>query len=128
MLVFVAWLNMAMAPCAMAFGGEHQCPHGGAATDTHAAHQHGQHDHHGAGNAADCGGAASECCDEQDVANDSRPSFEKQDFCGEFASIPVALEIPCEPASVSPLSTGPPGSGRFAAEPPVNLLNCVFLD
>ncbi|MDX1508221.1 MAG: hypothetical protein R3358_08070 [Woeseiaceae bacterium] len=125
LLVFVAWLNMAMAPCAMAFGDDHDCPHAGGAMAAHGEHQHG---HHGGSDARDCADVASECCDEQSVANDSRPSFEKQDFSADFVSLPLAPDARCVRSCLSPLSTGPPDIGRCAAHPPINLLNCVFLD
>lgn len=127
MLVLIAWLNMAMAPCAMAFDGDHPCPHSAPDTAAHGEHQQGHHGHHGSADRGDCGGAASDCCDAQQVATDSRPLFENHDVSGDIAAAPPAAEQVRDPNHVSPLSTGPPDIGRNATHPPLNLLNCVFL-
>jgi hypothetical protein len=121
----VFWLNLVIAPCAMAFSAEHDCPHcPPEMSDEMAAH----HGHHQDDAASACGALMSDCDDLGTYANEGRFGQLKL----KDKTDPVAMAPPAPPAS--PVTTAqfvsttaappdPVGSSR-----PLHLLNCVFLD
>lgn len=125
LLVVIAWLNIALAPCAMAFGSTAACPHN--ATPDHAEMM--MHEgHHSPAEAPDCALVEADCCGSKTVATDSRTdvSPDKQQD--------VALIVGALSAATRFVLTEPPGRfgqgppERFATSPPVHVLNCVYLD
>ncbi|MFQ5610134.1 MAG: hypothetical protein ACE5F8_07685 [Woeseiaceae bacterium] len=125
LLVAVAWLNMTMAPCAMAFGSDFECPHMSSGAHAGMAAHDG---HHANSTPTGCDGVQSSCCDAQDVANDVRAD---RSDTGKFSDAPATL---CSHENVAPKPAGQVtafSSGalhRCSDAPPLHLLNCVFLD
>ena len=130
--LFVAvWLNLALAPCAMAMeaadghSDDHTCPH------CPPAEMHGHHDGHAGMQAeAPCAEDLSDCGLDQDFSHDVRGGqvqlkdahYELPAFVG--TSGPVASSQ----APVRQRAPPPNDAGRLPPGPPLHLLNCVFLD
>lgn len=123
--LFVAvWLNLAMAPCAMASeaAGDHDCPH------CPPEQMQGHHDMHD-GMAADmpCADGLADCMIDDDISNDGRAgqlslkdapqAVVHTHIDSLLPATPVVCEAPPRYASVHP-----------GAPPPTYLVNCVFLD
>jgi hypothetical protein len=126
--LFVAvWLNLALAPCAMAYEAarDHDCP------DCPPAESHAHHDMHDAPEATasmPCADELSDCMIEDDAANDGRQGQLKTGddhptFVVPFAGQPTVLSQPVTTVAVPRYASIHPG-----APPPIHLLNCVFLD
>ena len=121
----VFWLNLVVAPCALAFGAEHDCPHcPPEQMDDMAAH----HGHHGEATGAGCDALMSDCDDLGTYTNEGR-----------FAQL--KLKDHAEPESMAPppfpdfaidtvgfVTTAADPPDPVAAFPPLHQLNCVFLD
>jgi hypothetical protein len=126
-LFAAVWLNLALAPCAMATAaeGDHDCPH------CPPAEMQGHHDMH-AGMDAEmpCADGLSDCELDGDFSHDTRSSQSKsKDVQGE---LPVAISVndlaiqirgPVRDRSPPNFSTVHAG-----APPPLHILYCVFLD
>jgi hypothetical protein len=121
----VFWLNLVIAPCALAFGGEHDCPH---CPPEQAAGMAAHHGHHEDTADAGCDTMLSGCDDVGAAVNDGRHAQPKLKDKAEpvpMAPPPVPAAA-VEPAHVVATAADPPDPvGTF---PPLHLLNCVFLD
>jgi hypothetical protein len=116
----VFWLNLVVAPCALALGGEHDCPH---CPPELAAH-HGQHE----GSASTgCDALMSDCDDIGAFANDGRSAQPKLKDKAEPAPMapPVMPDAPIDTVAFVTTAADPPDPAGFF--PPLHLLNCVFL-
>ena len=126
-LFAAVWLNLALAPCAMAVEADddHDCPHCPPAA------VQGHHEMHtGMQAEAPCAGDLSDCGLDEEFSHDARGGqSQPKDIQHE---LPVAVagsdagfsELAHVRQRAPPLGeTGPPPAG-----PPVYLLNCVFLD
>lgn len=123
----VFWLNLVLAPCALAFGTESEsdCPHCPPEISAEMVAHHGQHSEvAGAG----CDVLASNCDDISAYAHEGRPAQPTL----KDKSEPVPMAPPAFPNAPLPFvgftrtAADPPDlAGTF---PPLHLLNCVFLD
>ena len=123
--LLVLWVNLALQPCALAAGSEHDCPH---CPPVHEEEMPAHHGHHGPAEATKpCASMQSDCCDElpsnvgpRDLDQKVRDLPDQPAVIAELApwldTIPIAR----------PLSaTGPPAP--VAASPPLHVLHCVYL-
>jgi hypothetical protein len=134
-VLVVVWLNLAITPCAMAFGAEHACDH----MPTAGAHDMpGHHDHdadhqaancHGTNNKApSCDSLQAACCDLADVTFDAR----SDDKSLQKPSGNVALTA----SGYEALHVFQPATAGVAFDPPDppperaarHALFCVYLD
>jgi hypothetical protein len=121
----VFWLNLVVAPCAMAFSAEHDCPHcPPEMSDEKAAH----HGHHQDDAASACDALMSDCDDLGSYANEARfAQLKLKDKTDPVAMAPPALpDTPVAATGSVPATADPPDP--VGAFPPLHLLNCVFLD
>ena len=123
-LFAAVWLNLALAPCAMAAEADHDCPH------CPPAHEHEMAGHHGhdAGQAkAPCASADSACGELEDVSIDGRNGQLKLEEPGDLPPAIPLLADDWGTVAVAPIqeSTGPPDWPGGA--PPIHVLNCVYL-
>lgn len=123
-LFAAVWLNLALAPCAMAIEADHDCAH------CPPAHGHEMAGHHGHGAAKDrapCASLDAGCGEVDDVSLDGRSGQLKIKDVGE---LPVAIVPGLEQwdTVVAPTiqeSTGPP---RWpGSSTPLHVLHCVYL-
>ena len=120
----VFWLNLVVAPCALAFGGEHDCPH---CPTEQAGEMAAHHGHHEGMASAGCDALMSDCDDIGTLAHEGRSSQPKLKDKAE--PVPMAPStMPDAPidivAFVTTVADPPDPAGVF---PPLHLLNCVFL-
>lgn len=132
-LLLVAWLNLALTPCAMAFDAtpDHNCPHCPPAAAVHDAHGDNDAGHGGHGMADQpmpCATAAADCLSPDESTLDARTGFVKlKDAPAEqpLAILPHQVVLPAAPAR-APASRNchyrNPGHPR-----PLNVLYCVYL-
>lgn len=121
----VFWLNLVVAPCALAFGAEHDCPHCPPAQMAEMAAHHG---HHGEAAGTACDTFTSDCDDIGDYAHEGRLAQPKlKDKAEPVPMAPPAYpDAPVATVSFATTAADPPDpAGTF---PPIHLLNCVFLD
>lgn len=131
--LFVAvWLNLALAPCAMAnqAAGDHDCPNCPPEAD-----MPGHHDMHAGKHApvmADmpCADDLTDCSLDGDFSLDTRCGTSK--FKGAQYELPVAIvaELPLPLHDTPHRQRAPPWQAieHDGAPPPLHLLHCVFLD
>ena len=126
--LFVAvWLNLALAPCAMAYEAaqDHDCPNCPPA-ESHG--HHDMHDGHEAAASMPCADGLSDCMIEDDVTNDGRQGQVKtgddQPALGAPFAGPPQLRVQVVTVTAVPRYA----SIQPGAPPPIHLLNCVFLD
>ena len=120
-LLAIAWLNLALTPCALAIGAEHDCPHSPPAGH-HEMAGHGEHmDEH------PCASMQDACCEIPNASVDRRAGTVKFDDSPEVVVIttPVASELADQPPAHHLPSADPP-------DPPDKLralhkLFCVYL-
>ena len=123
-LFAAVWLNLALAPCAMAVEADHDCPHCPPAHEHEMAGHHG----HGAGQVkAPCASLDSACGELDDVSLDGRSGQLKLD---NPVDLPAAAPLMVDDwGGVAEMvihpSTGPPDWPGGA--PPLHVLNCVYL-
>ena len=123
----VVWLNMALQPCAMAFGSEQDCPQ---CPPVHSREMPSQGSHNKALEDAPCYADASQCAFSDDYNYDGRNVQIKvkdapSDVPVAIASAVVALSL-ADTVSVSPGPDDP--SHRPGVPPSLNILYCVYLD
>ncbi len=121
----VFWLNLVIAPCALAFGAEHDCSHcPPEQMDEMAAH----HGHHSEAADAGCDALMSGCDDIGAYANESRLAQPKlKDKADPVPMAPPAFpDAPVAVVGFATTAADPPDP--VWASPPLHLLNCVFLD
>ena len=124
-VVVALWLNLAVQPCAMAFGDDQDCPHCPPMQDMQMA---GHHGHQTDNTGKDCETSQSDCGEIDDFSLDGRNSLSKL----QAKPLPVAIVAPASPMAI----VDPIGFSTTAADPPrplasstpLHLLNCVFLD
>ena len=121
----VFWLNLVVAPCAFAFGSEHDCPH---CPPEHAGEMAAHHGHDEAMAGTGCDALMSDCDDIGTYAHEGRSAQLKlKDKAEPAAMAPAAL--PATPVHIITFVTttaDPPDPA--AIFPPLHLLNCVFLN
>ena len=121
----VFWLNLVIAPCALAFGAEHDCPH---CPPEQMAEMAAHHGHHGEAAGTGCDTLTSDCDDIGDYAHEGRLAQPKlKDKAEPVPMAPPAFpDTPVATVSFATSAADPPDPvGTF---PPIHLLNCVFLD
>lgn len=119
------WLNLVVAPCALAFGAEHDCPHCPPEQAGEMAAHHGHHDDVAA---TGCDSLASDCDDLGDFAHEARGAQLKlKDKAEPVSMAPPALpEVSIDTAGCVTTAADPPDPDPEF--PPRYLLNCAFLD
>ena len=121
----VFWLNLVVAPCALAFGAEHDCPHCPPEQVGEMAAHHGHHEEMaGTG----CDTLLSDCDDTGSATHEGRSAQPKLKDRAEPAAIapPAIPEAPFDVVGFTTTAAEPPDPDGFS--PPLHLLNCVFLD
>ncbi len=126
-LFAAVWLNLALAPCAMAVEADddHDCPH------CPPSEMQGHHEMHGGMQAeAPCASDLSDCGLDDEFSHDARGGqIQLKDTKYDLPTVAVHSGFgvnelaPVQQRAPPPSETGPPPVG-----PPVYLLNCVFLD
>jgi hypothetical protein len=124
-LLGLFWLNLVVAPCALALGAEHDCPH---CPPEQAAEMAAHHGHHEDMAATGCDALMTDCDDLGAFAHDGRGAQPKLKDKAE--------PVPMAPPAIPDASLDTVGFTTTAADPPepdwvspsLNLLNCVFLD
>ena len=121
----VFWLNLVVAPCAMAFGDEHDCPH---CPPEMAGEMAAHHGHHEDSAASACDALMSDCDDIGTYVHDGRPAQPKLKDNADPVSMapPPFAEFAIDTVGFVTTAADPPDP--VAAFPPLHLLNCVFLD
>ena len=124
-LLAVAWLNMAVLPCAMAFQGAEDCPHVGPAED------HAMESHHGHGEVPErpsCETVQSDCCKQPAASVDARSDKLTIKPVSEvvFISAPAPPKARRHAAAYGHHALDPPVGAANA--PPLHVLFCVYLD
>ena len=118
-------LNLVIAPCALAFGAEHDCPH---CPPEQMAEMAAHHGHHGEAAGTGCDSFTSDCDDIGEYAHDGRLAQPKLKDKAEPVPMapPAFADTPVATVSFATSTADPPDpAGTF---PPIHLLNCVFLD
>lgn len=121
----VFWLNLVVAPCALAFGAEHDCPHCPPEMSDEMAAHHGHHENR---TASACDALMSDCDDLGTFAHEGRCAQLK--LKDKTDPVPMAAPaLPDTPLAIARYAMAtydpPDPVGAF---PPLHLLNCVFLD
>ena len=121
----VFWLNLVVAPCAMAFGTEQDCPHCPPEQMEEMAAHHG---HHGEAAGTGCDALMSDCDDVGAYTHEGRAAQPKlKDKADPVPMVPPVLpDVPIATTSFATTAADPPDP--VGAFPPLHLLNCVFLD
>jgi hypothetical protein len=119
------WLNLVVAPCALAFGAEHDCPH---CPPEQAGEMAAHHGHHDKTAGTGCDALASDCDDLGNFTNDGRSAQPKlKDKADTVSIVPPAIpDIPIDIVAFVTTVADPPDPDPVF--PPLHLLNCVFLD
>ena len=123
--LLVLWVNLALQPCAIAAGEDHDCPHCPPAHDEGMSAHRG---HHGEKEATQpCAAMQSDCCDELPSNVGPRDADKKvRDFADQPAVIAEQSAWLDTITTGRPVSaTGPPAP--VAASPPLHVLHCVYL-
>ena len=120
----VFWLNLVVAPCALAFGSEHDCPH---CPPEHAGEMAAHHGHHEAMAGTGCDALMSDCDDIGAYAHEGRAAQLKLKDKAEPAPIAPAVFPDTPVHSVTFVTTTADPPDPTAVFPPLHLLNCVFL-
>ena len=120
-LLAIAWLNLALTPCALAIGAEHDCPHNPPAGH-HDMAGHGEHmaEH-------PCESMQDACCEIPDASVDMRAGTVKFDDSTDVVVItaPVADGLAGQlPAHHLPTADPPDPPDEFQA---LHKLFCVYL-
>ena len=120
----VFWLNLVVAPCALAFGSEHDCLH---CPPEQAGEMAAHHGHHEAVAGTACDAMMSDCDDIGTYAHEGRTAQPKLKDKAE--PVPMAPAVFPDTAVhrvtfVTALADPPDPAAVF---PPLHLLNCVFL-
>lgn len=133
LLTVISWMNIAMAPCAMAFDGAPGCLHGESQAESPEMAHHGGHEGHGAqhdgASGPDCGLIANDCCaTKNDGVTDTRGQKTVEPDCGEnFAPLSwQGISAQTVDTATCRVVDRPPG--RFVTSPPIHVLNCVYRD
>jgi len=123
----VAWLNLVIAPCAMAAAGEHACAHcppeAGSAMSDHHGHAMKEVQNPCATIQADCCEHAATTVDNRGADNSA--ARKAQSDCSVEA--PAYAELQAAPRATARIASDPPELPSYAA-PPRHVLNCVYLD
>ena len=120
----VFWLNLVVAPCALALGSEHDCPH---CPPEHATEMAAHHGHHEAMAGTGCDALTSDCDDIGTYAHEGRTAQLKlKDQAEPALMAPAAFpDTPVHSITFVTTTADPPDPA--AIFPPLHLLNCVFL-
>jgi hypothetical protein len=119
------WLNLVVAPCALAFGTEHDCPH---CPPEQAGAMTAHHGHHQTMAETGCDSLASDCDDLGAFALEARGAQLKlKDGAQPVSMAPPAIpDVPIDIVAFVTTAADPPDPDPVF--PPLNLLNCVFLN
>ena len=123
--LLVLWANLALQPCAIAAGSDHDCPHCPPAQEESMSAHHG---HHGQAEATQpCATMQPDCCDEETSSVGPRGADLKvKGFAEQPALITETAPWLVTSSIDRPVSaTGPPAP--VATSPPIHVLNCVYL-
>jgi hypothetical protein len=124
-VLVVFWLNLVAAPCALALGAEHDCPH---CPPEHASEMAAHHGHHEDMASTGCDVAMSDCDDIGTYAHEGRLAQPKlKDKADPLPMAPPVIpEASIDTVGFVTTAADPPDPDRVS--PPLHLLNCVFLD
>lgn len=123
--LLVLWANLALQPCAIAAGSDHDCPHCPPAQDESMSAHHG---HHGQMEAAQpCATMQPDCCDQEATSVGPRGADLKVKGLADQPALITEIAPWLDTRSIDrPVSaTGPPVP--IATSPPIHVLNCVYL-
>lgn len=126
-LFAAVWLNLALAPCAMAYEAEddHDCPH------CPPAEMQGHHDMHSGMDAEmPCADGLSDCSLDGDFSHDARFGQAKlKDTQSDLPAVVVST-LPVSQILTSARERSPPpaASSHSGSSPRLHILHCVFLD
>ena len=124
-LLVIAWLNLALTPCALAVSADHDCPHNPPAGH----HDMAGHGEHMSEQMAEhpCASMQDACCEIPDASVALRAGTVKFDDCPEVVAItaPVASELAGQlPAHHLPTADPPDPPDELRA---LHKLFCVYL-
>ncbi len=121
----VFWLNLVLAPCALSFAEEHDCPHCPPEQMQEMAAHHG---HHQEAAGSGCDALMPGCDDIGTYAHEGRLAQPK--LKDKADPVPMALQTVPDPpvTAIAFVTTAADPPDPVAAFPPLHLLNCVFLD
>ncbi len=126
----VVWLNLALQPCAMALGDEHDCPQCPPAQSREMPSQGSHESHDKAREGAACNADASQCSFSARYNYDGRTvQIKVKDAPND---VPVAVAPAITVLTVADMVSVPRGfnvsSDRPGVPPSLNILYCVYLD
>ena len=124
-VLVILWANLALQPCAVAAGADHECPHCPPAHEDETSAHHGHHQQKEA--AQPCASMQSDCCDQETSNVGPRGSDLKAKGFSEQPALVAEISPWLDARSIDrPVSaTGPPLP--VAASPPLHVLHCVYL-
>jgi hypothetical protein len=124
-VLVIFWLNLVAAPCALAFGEDHDCPH---CPPEHTGEMAAHHGHHEDMANAGCDSVLSDCDGAGSVAHEGRSAQPKlKDKAEPALMAPPALpQATLDIVGFATTAADPPDPHGFG--PALYLLNCVFLD
>ena len=118
------WLNLVVAPCALAFGSEHDCTH---CPPEQAGEMSAHHGHHAEMAGTGCDTLTSDCDDIGTLAYEGRSAQPKLKDKAEpvLMAPPATPDAPVHTVAFVTTTADPPDPGGVF--PRLHLLNCVFL-
>lgn len=123
----VAWLNLVIAPCAMAAAGQHDCAHcppeDGPAMSAHHGHAAEEAKNPCATLQADCCEVAAATADNRGADNSTARKVQPDND----VLAPAYAQLQAAPRAAACVASDPPDPPAYAA-PPRHVLNCVYLD
>ena len=121
----IFWRNLVVAPCALAFGDEHDCPH---CPPENAGEMAAHHGHHEDMASTGCDTMLSDCDDTGPATRECRsPQPKLADKADPVLVAPAAFpEASFDIVGFTTTAADPPEPDGFP--PALHLLNCVFLD
>lgn len=125
-VLVLLWLNLAVTPCAVALGSEHDCMHAPPA-ELHSTTGH-EHEHMHQHEAPPCDVATVECCEVADAIADRHVKNlkPKNAVDAEWAGAPHYVELQAPRAAFVTADSDPPDPPFGSA--PRHIMFCVFLD
>lgn len=125
----VAWLNLVIAPCALAEAGQHDCVHCPPDEGQVMSSHHG-HAEASAATQSPCATMQADCCELAAATVDSRGADNSKTRKAEAPGCdlaPAFAELKAIPRAAFCVASDPPDPPVYAA-PPRHVLNCVYLD
>jgi len=125
----IAWLNLVIAPCALAAAGQHDCAHC-PPEDGRVSSSHHGHAAESAETENPCAAVQADCCQFAAATVDNRGADSSKARKPQAESCNVAppyVELQTIPHAAYGIASDPPDPPAYAA-PARHVLNCVYLD